>query len=89
MSTMDNKEEAKMWMKKPKLDDNRIKIGEFFYIHNVDECRNILLHYNILCSQLSFTTNMKKRTLLYTTTIRFLHYRLTFCLLTKMGHSWF
>jgi hypothetical protein len=46
---------------KPKLDENRIKKGEyFFYIHNVDECRNILLHCNILCSQLSFTANMKK-----------------------------
>jgi hypothetical protein len=64
MSTMDSKGEAKNWMKKPKLDENRIKIGFiYFYIHNVDECRNILLHCNILCSQLSFTTNMKKRTL--------------------------
>jgi hypothetical protein len=27
MSTMDSKEEAKIWMKKPKLDENRIKIG--------------------------------------------------------------
>jgi hypothetical protein len=61
MSTMDYKE-AKIWMKKPKLNENRIKIGEFFFhIHNVDECRDILLHYNILCSQLSFTTNMKKK----------------------------
>jgi hypothetical protein len=32
----------------------------FFYIHNVDECKDILLHCNILCSQLSFTANMKK-----------------------------
>jgi hypothetical protein len=33
-------EEAKMWMKKLKLDDNRIKIGWeiLFYAHNVDEC---------------------------------------------------
>jgi hypothetical protein len=33
MSTMDNKEEAKMWMKKPKFDENRIKIGDFFILH--------------------------------------------------------
>jgi hypothetical protein len=33
MSTMDKKEEAKMWMKKPKLDENRIKIGDFFILH--------------------------------------------------------
>jgi hypothetical protein len=33
MSTMDNKEEAKLWMKKPKLDENRIKIGENFILH--------------------------------------------------------
>jgi hypothetical protein len=33
-------EEVKMWMKKPKLNDNRIKIGGeiLFYVHNVDEC---------------------------------------------------
>jgi hypothetical protein len=31
MSTMDYKEEAKFWMKKPKLDENIIKIGEFFF----------------------------------------------------------
>jgi hypothetical protein len=30
MSTMDYKEEAKFWMKKPK---NRIKIGENFILH--------------------------------------------------------
>jgi hypothetical protein len=48
---MDYKEEAKNWM----------KIGKrIFYIHNVDECRYILLHCNILYSQLSFTANMKK-----------------------------
>jgi hypothetical protein len=48
---MDYKEKAKIWMKKPKLDENRIKIGElFFYIHIVDECRDSLLHCNILCS---------------------------------------
>jgi hypothetical protein len=29
----------------------------------VDECNDILLHCNILCSQLSFTANMKKKTL--------------------------
>jgi hypothetical protein len=52
----------KIWMKKPKLDENRIKIGEnLFYIHNVDECRYILLHCSILYSQLSFTANMKKK----------------------------
>jgi hypothetical protein len=33
MSTMDYKGEAKIWMKKPKLDENRIKIGEFFILH--------------------------------------------------------
>jgi hypothetical protein len=33
MSTMDYKEEAKIWMKKPKLDENRIKIGENFTLH--------------------------------------------------------
>jgi hypothetical protein len=34
----------------------------------VDECRDILLHCNILCSQLSFTANigMKKNTLMPT-----------------------
>jgi hypothetical protein len=33
MSTMDYKKEAKSWMKKPKLDENRIKIGENFILH--------------------------------------------------------
>jgi hypothetical protein len=34
---------SKIWMKKPKLDENRFKIGEFlFYIHKVDESRNFL-----------------------------------------------
>jgi hypothetical protein len=33
MSTMDYKEEAKIWMKKPKMDENRIKIGETFILH--------------------------------------------------------
>jgi hypothetical protein len=32
MSTMDYKREAKVWIKKPKLDENRIKIGEFFIV---------------------------------------------------------
>jgi hypothetical protein len=32
MSTMDYKE-AKFWMKKPKLVENRIKIGENFILH--------------------------------------------------------
>jgi hypothetical protein len=27
------KEEAKMWMKKPKLDEIRTKIGDFFNLH--------------------------------------------------------
>jgi hypothetical protein len=27
----------------------------------VDECKDILLHSNNLCSQLSFTANMKKK----------------------------
>jgi hypothetical protein len=29
---MDYKGEAQIWMKKPKLDENRINIGEFFII---------------------------------------------------------
>jgi hypothetical protein len=33
MSTMDYKREAKIWMKKPTLDENRIKIGEIFILH--------------------------------------------------------
>jgi hypothetical protein len=33
MSTMGYKEEAKIWMKKLKLDENRIKIGEDFILH--------------------------------------------------------
>jgi hypothetical protein len=33
MSTMDYKEEAKNWMKKLKLDENRIKIGEYFILY--------------------------------------------------------
>jgi hypothetical protein len=57
---LDGKAKCQPWTlkKKPKLDE--IKIGDFFHIHDVDECRNILLHCNILCSQLSFTANMKK-----------------------------
>jgi hypothetical protein len=55
---MDYKEEAKIWMKKPKFglrSQNWMKIELkqekiLFYIHDVDECRHILLHYNILCS---------------------------------------
>jgi hypothetical protein len=69
---LDEKAKCRPWIikKKPKLDDNRIIIGKnLFYIHNIDECRNILLHYNILYSQLSFTANMKKRTLFDTTRI--------------------
>jgi hypothetical protein len=34
MSTMDCKEEAKIWMKKPNLDENKIKIGENFILHS-------------------------------------------------------
>jgi hypothetical protein len=30
---MDYKEEAKIWMKKSKLDENRIKIGEIIILH--------------------------------------------------------
>jgi hypothetical protein len=30
---MDYKEEAEIWVKKPKLDENRIKIGENFILH--------------------------------------------------------
>jgi hypothetical protein len=37
-----------------------------FCIYNVDECRDILLHCNVVCSQLSFTANMKKKTLIHT-----------------------
>jgi hypothetical protein len=33
MSTMDCKVEAKIWIKKPKLDENRIKIEEIFILH--------------------------------------------------------
>jgi hypothetical protein len=33
MSTMDYNKEAKLWMKMPKLDENRIKIGENFIQH--------------------------------------------------------
>jgi hypothetical protein len=33
----------------------------------VDEYRDILLHCNILCSQLSFTANMEKKSLVRTT----------------------
>jgi hypothetical protein len=33
MSTMDYKEEAKSWMKKPKLNKNIIKTGENFILH--------------------------------------------------------
>jgi hypothetical protein len=33
MPTMDYKEEAKIWMKKLKLNENRIKIGENFILH--------------------------------------------------------
>jgi hypothetical protein len=34
MSTMDYKEEAKIQMKNPKLDENRIKIGEKYILHS-------------------------------------------------------
>jgi hypothetical protein len=33
MSTMDYKEEAKIWMKKPNLDENIIKIGKIYILH--------------------------------------------------------
>jgi hypothetical protein len=33
MSTMDYKEEAEIWMKRSKLDENRIKIGENLILH--------------------------------------------------------
>jgi hypothetical protein len=33
MSIMDFKEEAKIWMKKPNLDENRTKIGENLIEH--------------------------------------------------------
>ena len=51
ISTMDYKEEEKIWMNKPKLDENRNKnMRIFFYIHNVDEFRSVFLHCNNLCS---------------------------------------
>jgi hypothetical protein len=31
MSTMDYKDKAKIWMKKPILDENRIKIGKIYF----------------------------------------------------------
>jgi hypothetical protein len=37
----------------------------------VDECRYILLHCNILFSQLSFTANMKKKTMVRNLSVRF------------------
>ena len=44
------------------MDENRIKAREIlFYIYNVDECRDILLHCNILYSQLRFTANIYKK----------------------------
>jgi hypothetical protein len=33
MPTMDCKEEAKFWIRKPSFDENRIKIGENFILH--------------------------------------------------------
>jgi hypothetical protein len=58
-------EEAKIGRRSQNWMKIKLKHENFlFYIHNMDECRNILLHYNILCSQLSFTANMNKRTLL-------------------------
>jgi hypothetical protein len=33
MSTMDYKEEAKIWMKRQKLDENRTKIEEISILH--------------------------------------------------------
>jgi hypothetical protein len=47
MLTMDHKEEARNWMK---IESNLEKF--LFYIHNMDECRDILLQCNILYSQL-------------------------------------
>jgi hypothetical protein len=62
MSTMDYKEEAKIWMKKPNWMKIELKKDKFLsYIHNVYECRDILLNCNILCSQLNLTANMKKK----------------------------
>jgi hypothetical protein len=61
---LDEKGKFQPWIKKkkPKLDENRIKIGENIILHPyLGECRNILLHCNKLCSQLSFTSNMKKK----------------------------
>jgi hypothetical protein len=61
------KEEAKSWMTMPKLDEIKTKIGVTLNIHNVNECKDFFLHCNILYSQLSFTTKMKKETLNFTT----------------------
>jgi hypothetical protein len=33
MSTTDYKEEANIWMKKPELNEHRIKIREIFILH--------------------------------------------------------
>jgi hypothetical protein len=33
MSTMDYKGEAKIWMKRPKVDENRIKTRELLFLH--------------------------------------------------------
>jgi hypothetical protein len=33
MSTIDYKDEAKIWMKKPQLDENRINIREIYILH--------------------------------------------------------
>jgi hypothetical protein len=35
MSTMDYKGKAKIWMKKPKLDENRINKGDFIFFTSI------------------------------------------------------
>jgi hypothetical protein len=49
-------------MMMPKLDEIKTEIGITLNIHNVNECKDFLLHCNILYSQLSFTAKMKKET---------------------------
>jgi hypothetical protein len=60
MPTMDYKEKAKIWMKKPNLDENRTKIGENLIEDPYYKCKDILLHCKILYSQLRFTASMEK-----------------------------
>jgi hypothetical protein len=47
MSTIDYKEEAKFWMKKPTLDENRIKVRDFFILISII-CMNVELLFFIV-----------------------------------------